>query len=209
MYLDGLVSKIAAAVLEKIETTPFVKIGVSNRHLHVSREDLDALFGKGYSLTPVKELLPGQYACGETVTVTGKKSSVQKVRILGPVRGQTQLEISVTDGFVLGVPAPVNESGNLSGAGSVVIENPLNGARIEKTCAIAALRHIHLTVEYARKYGLRDKQFVEAEFDGCRKAKLGGVLIRVSPDFRDEMHIDTDEANAVFARDGEYARIIP
>jgi putative phosphotransacetylase len=159
-------------------------------------------------LTPIKELLPGQYACGETVTVIGKKSSARNVRILGPTRGQTQLEVSITDGFVLGVPTPVNESGNLSGAGSVIIENPLNGARIERTCAIAALRHIHLTVDYARKYGFEDKQFVEVEFDGRRKAKLGNVLIRVSPDFRDEMHIDTDEANAVCARDGEYARII-
>ena len=213
MRHDGLVSKIATAVLlkciEKIETTPFIKIGVSNRHLHVSREDLDALFGKDHALTPIKELLPGQYACGETVTIIGPKSSAQKVRILGPTRDQTQLEISTTDSFVLGVPAPVNVSGNLSGAGSVIIENPLNGAQIERTCAIVAIRHIHLTVDYARKYGFQDKQWVEVEFDGCRKARLGNVLVRVAPDVRDEMHIDTDEANAVYTRDGEYARIIP
>jgi putative phosphotransacetylase len=214
---SNFVRKVVTIALERIEKTPFVKIGVSNRHLHIDRGDLDALFGKNYSLHPIKELLPGQFACDETVTVRGEskkskkskeRSDIQKVRILGPIREKTQLEIALTDSFALGVPVPVNESGDLKGAGTVLIENPLNGSCIERTCAIAALRHIHLTPDFARKFGLIDKQFVTVECDGRRKMMFGNVLIRVSPDFRDEMHIDTDEANAALIRNGEYAKII-
>jgi putative phosphotransacetylase len=203
-----LIKRIAEEVANRLENTPYVKVGVSNRHIHISRPDLDALFGENYSLTPIKELLPGQYACEETVSIIGAKGKISRVRILGPIRRETQLEISLTDGFALGVQAPVNESGNLEGAGTVLVENPANGAKIERKCAITALRHIHLTPEFARAHKLRDKQTVSVEFDGTRPLILGGVLIRVSSDFRDEMHIDTDEANAASAKNGDYGRII-
>jgi putative phosphotransacetylase len=193
--------------VDKYTNDPYVKVGVSNRHLHVSREDLDALFGEGWELTPRKELLPGQYACDETVTVRGPKGKLERVRILGPIRKATQVEISLTDSFTLGVRVPVNESGNLTGAASVAIENPKNGARIERTCAIAALRHVHLSLEFAAKYGLRDKQIVSLTFEGPRPLTFGGVLLRVSGEFTDEIHLDTDEANAGAISNGDWGKI--
>jgi putative phosphotransacetylase len=207
-------SEAVKRAVDKYTNNPFVKVGVSNRHLHVSREDLDALFGEGRALTPRKDLLPGQYACDETVTIRGPKGKLERVRILGPIRKATQVEISLTDSFTLGVRVPVNESGNLTGAGSVVIENPENGARIERTCAIAALRHVHLSLEFAARHGLRDKQIVSLAFEPegmnkkARPLIFGGVLLRVSSDFTDEIHIDTDEANAGGIVNGDFGRII-
>lgn len=200
--------KIITETAAELERLPFVEAGVSNRHIHMSRADMDILFGAGYRLTPVKNLLPGQYASSDTVTVTGGKGRIEKVRVLGPERSETQIELSVTDGFTLGIPLPVNESGDLSGAGSVVIENPLNGARIERSCAIAALRHIHLTPEFAGRYGLSDKQYVSVEFQGRRGLVFNNVLLRVSRNFRDEMHVDTDEANAGKISTGDLGKII-
>lgn len=202
------VRKIVEKTIETFEREPFVKIGVSNRHIHISRVDLELLFGEGYELTPVKELLPGQYACSETVAVIGPKGRFERVRVLGPVRGESQLELSLTDGFVLGVTLPVNESGNLNGAAFIVVENQANGARIERRCAIAALRHVHLTPDFARRHALRDKQVVSVACDGVRAVVYDNVLLRVSKDFVDEMHIDTDEANAGGIRTGDYGKIL-
>jgi putative phosphotransacetylase len=192
----------------KYAGSPCVKVGVSNRHLHISREDLDELFGKGRALTPKKNLLPGQYACEETVTIKGPKGRLERVRILGPERKTTQVEVSLTDAFTLGVRVPVNESGTLAGAASVVVENPENGARIERACAIAALRHVHLSLEFAAAHGLRDKQIVSLAFEGPRALTFGGVLLRVSDEFTDEIHIDTDEANAGGIANGDWGKII-
>jgi putative phosphotransacetylase len=201
-------------VVDQYTGSPYVKVGVSNRHIHLSREDLDALFGEGRELTPRKELLPGQYACDETVTVTGRKGKLERVRILGPIRKATQVEISLTDAFTLGVHVPVNESGTLTGAASVMIENPENGARIRRACAIAALRHVHLSLEFAARHGLRDKQIVSLAFGpngmnrGARPLTFGGVLLRVSSEFTDEIHLDTDEANAGAISNGDWGKIV-
>jgi putative phosphotransacetylase len=194
--------------VDKYTGSPYVKVGVSNRHIHISREDLDELFGKDRALSPRKELLPGQYACDETVTIIGRKNRLERVRILGPVRKTTQVEISLTDAFTLGVRAPVNESGNLTGAASVIIENPENGAWIERACAIAALRHVHLSLEFAAKYSLRNGQIVSLAFEGPRALTFGEVLVRVSGEFTDEIHIDTDEANAGRIKNGDFGKII-
>jgi putative phosphotransacetylase len=207
----GMEARLCEAVkraVEKYTDSPYVKTGVSNRHVHLSREDLDELFGRGYELTPTKALLPGQYACDETVTVAGRKGRLERVRVLGPTRNATQVEISLTDGFALGERVPVNESGNLAGAASVVIENPKNGARIERACAIAALRHAHLSLDFAAEHGLRDKQIVSLAFSGPRALTFGGVLLRVSGDFTDEIHLDTDEANAGGIGNGDWGRIV-
>lgn len=204
----GKLRKIIVETINEYERGPYITAGVSNRHLHLSRGDLELLFGAGYELTPVKELLPGQYSSTDTLTVASKKGRLERVRVLGPVRSATQLEISVTDSFALGVEAPVNESGNLQGAATVVIENPLNGASIERACAIAALRHVHLTPEFAARHGLRDKQMVSVEFSGVRAVVFGNVLLRVSKDFFDTMHIDTDEANAGGIKSGDVGKII-
>jgi putative phosphotransacetylase len=202
--------EIIAGVIREVRDTPFIATGVSNRHIHMSRADLDILYGPGYELTPVKDLQPGQYACSETVAVSGPKGRFSVVRILGPVRDLTQFELSLSDTFTLGVGCPINESGNLSGAGRVRIENPSGGASIERDCAIVALRHIHLTPETAAKHGLRDKQTVSVEYNtGGRRLVFGDVLLRVSEKFADEIHIDTDEANAGAIKNGDIGLIIP
>lgn len=196
-------------IIEKLNL-PYVRAGVSNRHIHMSQNDLQALFGICHQLTPVKGLLPGQYASSDVVSITGRKGKLERVRVLGPLRTQTQVEISLTDSFTIGVPIPVNESGYLRDAGTVIIENPANGARIERACAIAALRHIHLTTSFAKQHALCDKQIVSVEFSGGGKrgVTFGGVLLRVSKDFSDEMHLDTDEANAGQISNGDIGRII-
>lgn len=203
-------TKIIAEAINRIENMPYVQVGVSNRHVHLSSEDLEILFGTGYQLTHIKDLMqPGQYACAETVTIKGSKGAIEGVRILGPVRAASQVEISFTDGFKLGVAAPVRESGKLQDAQEITIENPKTGAKITRTSAIAALRHVHLSEEYAEKYGLRDKQMVSVEFTTERGLVFNNVLLRVSKDFVPEMHLDTDEANSGGIQNGDYGRIIP
>jgi putative phosphotransacetylase len=202
--------KIILDVINEVRSAPFIATGISNRHIHLSRADLDILYGPGYELTPVKDLQPGQYASNETVAVSGPKGKLSGVRILGPIRDLTQLEVSLTDTFTLGVPCPINESGNLSGAGRVRITNPANSASIERDCAIVAMRHIHLTPETAAKYGFKDKQIVSLEYiAGNRGLVFGDVLLRVSERYADEIHIDTDEANAGAIRNGDLGLIIP
>ncbi len=202
------IRKIVVETIAEYNRIPFISVGVSNRHIHLSQEDLEILFGTGYQLTYTKELMPGQYACQETVEIQGSKGKLQKVRVLGPVRSQTQLEISLTDSFALGVSAPVNESGNLTGAAKVGICNPQTGAVVERCCAIAALRHIHLTPDYAEKHNLQDKQIVSVEFNTRRGIIFPNVLLRISPDFRDQLHIDIDEANAGEIKTGDIGKIL-
>ena len=202
--------EIIAGVIREVQNAPFIVTGVSNRHIHLSRADLDILYGAGYELTPLRELQPGQYASSETVAVFGPKGRFSTVRILGPVRSRTQFELSLSDTFALGVPCPINESGNLSGAGRVRIENPASGAFIERDCAIVALRHVHLTPKTAAKYGLSDKQIVSLEYNtGGRRLVFGDVLLRVSEKFADEIHLDTDEANAGAIKNGDLGLIVP
>ena len=203
------ITKAVVAALQEKEllehTTP---VGVSNRHVHLSREDMDILFGAGSELT-VKKMLgqPGQYAAEECITIRGKKGKFERVRVLGPLRSRTQIEISVTDGFVLGVTPPVRESGQLEGTPGIELIGPRG--TIRKCCGvIAALRHIHMTPADAEKFGVKDGQSVRVEIGGPRGAVLNNVLIRVSDKFALEMHIDVDEANAVGAKNGTRAVII-
>jgi putative phosphotransacetylase len=187
---------------------PYVPVGVSNRHLHLSTADVEILFGKGYKLTPTKELLPGQYACEETVTIKGPKGAIPKVRILGPVRSEAQVEISLTDSFKLGLSPPIAQSGDLSKAVEITIENPKNGAKIDRRCAIIAARHVHVSPVYAKRFNLKDKQIVDVEFDSARPLTFKNVLLRVRDDYVPEMHIDIDEANAGGIKNGDLAKII-
>lgn len=205
MYLQ-LVTRLVVEELEKFQRS--VPIGVSNRHIHLNRADMDALFGPGSELTFKKALgQPGQFACEETVTLHGPKGDLKRVRVLGPLRSESQVEISVTDGFALGVRAPVRESGKLEGTPGVTIIGPKG--TIEKDYGtIVALRHIHLTPEDAAQLGLRDKQIVKVEIGGERGAVLNNVLIRVSERFAPEMHIDVDEANALGVKNNDRAYIV-
>ena len=201
-----LVTRLVIEELEKFQRS--VPIGVSNRHIHLDRKDMDILFGQDSELTFKKELgQPGQYACEETVTLHGPKGELGRVRVLGPLRSESQVEISVTDGFALGVKPPIRESGKLEGTPGVTIIGP-KGTIEKDTGTIAALRHIHLTPEDAQRMGVRDKQLVKVEIGGVRGAVLHNVLIRVSEQFAPEMHIDVDEANAFGVKNGDRAYII-
>lgn len=209
-YDEELIKLITKLVIEEIVRNQDVTIpiGVSNRHIHLSRKDLDALFGAGYELTKMKDLKqPGQYAAEEKVTVKGPKGEFKNVRILGPVRDETQIEISLSDGFTLGVTPPIRESGKLKDSASVEIVGP-KGSVLKSEGAIAALRHIHMTPEIAEKLNIMDKDMVDVEISGARKAVLGNVLVRVSDKYALEMHVDLDEANACGLKNNDEVKIV-
>jgi propanediol utilization protein len=185
-----------------------VPIGISNRHVHVSRKDLDVLFGDGYGLSKYRDLKqPGQYASNELVTIKGPNGEFPNVRILGPVRDETQVEISVTDGFKLGIKPPVRESGKLKNSAGIEIIGPSGRINKSEGC-IAALRHIHMDQKIAEKLNLKDKDIVDVKVPGVRNAILGNVIVRVSDEFELEMHIDVDEANACSLKNNDTVRII-
>ncbi|MDD3243432.1 MAG: phosphate propanoyltransferase [Eubacteriales bacterium] len=171
-------------------------VEVSARHVHLNRAAMDALFGEGTELTNKRDLSqPGQFLCEERVDVIGPKKTMSNLAILGPLRPQCQLEISVTDGFALGTPVPVRESGDVEGTPALVLRGPKG--EITVPCgSIAAKRHIHMTPEDAKEFGVEDKQIVEVRVDTERPVTFGDVVVRVSPKFALAMHVDTDEANA-------------
>ncbi len=173
-----------------------VLVNVSNRHIHLSQEDLEALFGKGYELKKLKDLMQtGQYAAEETVTLSGPKGEIPRVRILGPVRAETQIEISGTDQFVLGVRVPVRASGRLEGTPGIRIIGPENEVTLEKG-VIRALRHVHMHPSDADRIGVHSGEMVNVRLSGDRSTICEGVLLRATESSMLEMHIDTDEANA-------------
>ncbi|MBQ8526361.1 MAG: phosphate propanoyltransferase [Clostridia bacterium] len=186
-----------------------IKVGVSQRHIHLSREHVDILFGKGYELTVKKYLMGREFASEEVVTLVGPSlKSIQNVRVLGPVRKNTQVEISRTDTFVLKVSPPVRPSGEVEGSEKIVIVGP-KGCVYLKEGVIIANRHIHLTPEYAAKHGIKDNDYVDVEVEGTEKpTRFNGVQVRVREDFNVEMHIDTDDANSCGLKSGMRVRII-
>ncbi len=186
-----------------------VLVETSARHIHLSREAVDTLFGAGYQLTNKKELSqPGQFACAEKLLVVGPKGTL-KASILGPTRNASQVEISLTDARSIGVSAPIRESGDIKGSGACKLVNPDTGAELELTeGVIAAKRHIHLTPEAAAEFGVADKEIVSVKITSERTAILGDVVVRVSPSFAPAMHIDTDEANAACAFGECYGEIV-
>ncbi len=180
-----------------------VPAGVSNRHLHVSRDDLNTLFGDGYELTPLKDLSQtGQYAAEETVTLVTRKGCIQNVRILGPVRPATQVEISRTDAFGLGVKPPVRDSGVIQRSAGLTVVGPA-GAVTLQIGVILAQRHIHMSEDDAAAFGVKDKDIVKVRADGERAVVFENVLVRVRQDFVLELHLDTDEANAAGIANGQ------
>ncbi len=174
-----------------------IPVGVSNRHVHLSQEDLDTLFGKGYELTNMKELSqPGQYACKEMVTVCGPKGAIEKVRILGPVRKQTQVEILAADCFKLGRNTTPKMSGELAGTPGITLVGP-KGTVATKEGLIIAQRHIHMSPADALKFGVHDGETVKIETEGIRGGIFNNVAIRVTETSALECHLDTEEANAM------------
>lgn len=185
-----------------------VPVGVSARHIHLTQEHIEALFGAGYQLTEFKPLSqPGQFAANETVAVIGSKGSFEKVRILGPARPASQLEISRTDSFAIGVKAPVRESGKIDGTPGIKVKGPAGEVDLEEGVIIAA-RHIHFHTSVAEDWGIQDKQLLKVRFNGERGVVFENVIARVSPDFALDMHIDTDEANAAGINNGDTAEIV-
>lgn len=206
MVNENLVKLIAERVMEKVQEYDKLKIpvGVSNRHVHVTQEDLEILFGKDYQLTYKSDLKqPGQFASNETITIRGPKGEFDRVRILGPVRKKSQVEISKTDSFRLGIRPPVRESGDLEGTPGVELVGP-KGTVALPNGAIVALRHIHMTPAQANAMGVKDKDIVEVETFGERHGVFGDVLVRVSEQFSLEMHVDIDEANACALKNNDY-----
>lgn len=203
--IDDIVQKVLLAIGSETagSSIPAIPVGVSNRHIHLSASHLEALFGTGYALTHDKDLKQvGEFAAKETVTLVGPKGVIRAVRILGPVRSFTQIELARTDGFSLGIAPPVRDSGDIEGSAGVVVVGPA-GAVTLKQGVICAARHIHMEEADAQKLGVADKDRVTVEFGGIRGGTFHNVLVRTGKDFRLEFHIDTDEANAAGLKNGD------
>lgn len=186
-----------------------VLVEVSARHVHVSEQDLEILFGKGYKLTPKKDLSqPGQFACSERVDVVGPKRTISGVSILGPTRKATQIEVSLTDTRTLGVTAPVRESGDISGSAGCKLVGPCGEVELSEG-VIVAKRHIHATPEDAARLGVSDKEVVSLKVNTPERSTIfGDVVVRVSPSFALAAHFDTDEANAAAVSGQVFGEVI-
>mgnify|MGYP000000513288 FL=1 len=212
---EELIQEITQLILEQMQGRTLqgdpekcVKVGVSARHVHLCRADMDTLFGPGSELTPFKELMGGQYAAKETVTIIGLKlRPIENVRLLGPLRKKTQVEVSATDCIRLGVKAPVRLSGDLAGSAPITIVGPKGAVTLKEGC-IVAQRHIHMSPEEAGRFGLHDKQVVCVQAPSARGGLLENVPVRVDPSFTTEMHIDTDEANGLGIKNGDMLPLV-
>ncbi len=203
MQEQKLVEQITKQVVERLhglggfESENKIPIGISARHVHLSREHVDILFGKGYQLHKKKELMGGQYAAEECVTLVGTKlRAVENVRILGPERKASQVEVARTDAIRLGLNPPIRESGNIAGSAPIALVGPAGVVYLKEGCIIAK-RHIHMAPADAEKYGVKDGDIVKVRFANGRGGIFEEVQIRVDKTFTLEMHIDTDEANGL------------
>ncbi|HML36200.1 MAG TPA: phosphate propanoyltransferase [Bacillota bacterium] len=201
--------KKAGAIYDKEKERRFeVNVGVSNRHIHLSQSDMETLFGQGYALTRIKDLSqPGQYAAAETLDVIGPKGKIERVRILGPVRKEAQVELSVSDSVKLGLEPPVRDSGDIDGTPGVTLAGPKGTLELKKGVIIAK-RHLHLDPVRAAEMGLSDRDEVTAYLKTERPVKLENVNVRVGDQYAMDLHIDTDEANAALVKNGDKAILI-
>ena len=206
-----LITRLVMEAIEKKENTSngyMVPIGVSARHIHLTQEHVEILFGKGYQLTKKKELMGGQFASNELVTIVGLKlRAIENVRVLGPVRSNSQVEISATDALKLGVKAPIRPSGEIKGSAPIAVVGPKGVVYLEEGCIIAK-RHIHMAPKDAQAAGVVDGEIVSVKADNERGTVFNHVQIRVDDSFTLEMHIDTDEANASQIATGNTVTII-
>lgn len=185
-----------------------VPVGVSNRHIHLSEEDLERLFGAGYQLQPWRQLTqPGEFAAKEVVTIIGPRGVIESVRILGPTRQKTQVEISMTDAYRLGLRPPVRDSGDLDGTPGIAVVGT-KGVVFLAQGVILAARHIHMHSREAEKVGLVNGDHVMVYTGGERGLFMDNVLVRVSHKYKLEMHVDTDEANAALLKNGDEVSIL-
>ena len=206
-----LITKLALQALEEQQnhTNGFmVPVGVSARHVHLTKEHVEALFGAGHTLHKKKDLMGGQFAAEECVTIVGLKlRAIENVRVLGPCRSRSQVEISATDALKLGVKAPIRESGNVAGSAPIALVGPKGAIYLNEGCIIAK-RHIHMSPKDAEAAGVKDGDVVSVKADNERGTVFNHVQIRVHDSFTLEMHIDTDEANASKIVTGSTVRII-
>ncbi|ABX41561.1 phosphate propanoyltransferase [Lachnoclostridium phytofermentans] len=206
-----LITRMVLNVLQEKQSgkTGFaVPVGVSARHLHLTQDHVEQLFGKGYELTKKKDLMGGQFAANETVTIVGLKlRAIENVRILGPVRKASQVEVSATDAIKLGVKIPIRESGNIKGSAPIAVVGPKGAIYLDEGCIIAK-RHIHMSPTDASTAGVKDGDIVSVKVDDERETVFHQVQIRVDSSFTLEMHIDTDEANAAKITCGQIVTIL-
>lgn len=207
--IERITRIVIDSLAKKDGSTGFlVPIGVSARHIHLTQADVETLFGKGYKLTKKKDLMGGQFASNEVVTIVGLKlRAIENVRILGPVRKASQVEVSATDAVKLGIKVPVRESGNIAGSAPIAIVGPKGVIYLKEGC-IVAKRHIHMSPADAEKAGVKNGDIVSVRVENERATTFNNVLIRVDPSFTLEMHIDTDEANAAEISTGMKAEIV-
>ncbi|MEG0391345.1 MAG: phosphate propanoyltransferase [Anaerovoracaceae bacterium] len=185
-----------------------VKIGLSNKHLHLKQEDIEILFGKGHQLTPTKDLVqPGQFACEEKVDIVGPKATLKGIRVLGPARPETQVELAMTDARSIGIKAPVRESGKLEGTPGCKLIGPAGEVELDHGVMVA-LRHVHLNPEQAKEAGVKDKDVVSIKLAGERGLIFDNVLVRAGDAHEREIHLDTDEGNAAGCGPDAVATII-
>jgi len=212
---ENLVQKIVEEVLQQVlknQSSPphdgKIPIGVSARHVHLAQAEVEQLFGENYQLTPKFELSqPGQFAAEETVVIAGPKGSIERVRILGPARSLSQVEVSWTDAMKLGLKPPLRISGDIQGSSPVTLIGP-KGSVVLNEGLIIAQAHIHMSPADSARFQVVDGQSVQIKVEGIRPIILSNVVIRVSERYRLEMHIDTDEANAGLIQQGTLAEIV-
>lgn len=206
--MENLLESIVDEVVNRVKKEAFIEVEASGRHIHLSRKDINALFGKGYNLTKLKDLSqPGQYACAERVTISGPKGELKNVIVLGPERKETQVEVSLTDCSSLGLKAPIKQSGDLTNTLGVTVSTEKGSITLEKGL-MAAKRHVHMTPDDAKKFNVFDNEVVQVKIFGQRPLIFDDVIIRVNENFKTFMHIDYDEANACGFSKGCLARII-
>jgi putative phosphotransacetylase len=203
--IRAIVEEVVKNTLQKPKQVP---IAASNRHIHLSAEHVERLFGKGYQLTKFKDLSqPNQFAAKETVTLIGPKGKISNVRVLGPARGLTQVEVSLFDGYILGVKPPIRHSGDIKGTAPITIQGPRGQIQIHEGL-ICAARHIHMHTSDGETFGVSNGDYVQVKTGGERGVIFTNVLIRVSPKYKLEMHIDIDEANAANIQNGQPGEIV-
>ena len=206
--MDNLLQDIIEEVVRRVKDEAFIEVEASGRHVHLTREHIDILFGEGHELTRIKDLSqPGQYACKERVTISGPRGKIDNVVVLGPPRNETQVEVSFTDALVLGSIPPVKLSGDLENTPEITISTERASIALNRGLMVAK-RHIHMTPKDAEKFNVCDKEIVEAKVMGQRPLTFDDVVIRVSDSFKTYMHIDYDEANACGYSKGTVAKII-
>lgn len=206
--MQNLLNEVVEEVVKRVKKEAFIEVEASGRHVHLSEKEVESLFGKGYTLTKLRDLSqPGQYACKERVTISGPKGSIKNVIVLGPCRKETQVEVSLTDSSSLGLKAPIKQSGDLNETLGIKISTEHGEVILDKGLMIAK-RHIHITPQDATKFDVCDNEIVQVKVFGCRPLIFDDVVVRVNENFKTNMHIDYDEANACGYTKESIAKII-